>query len=546
MKHLFPSFLILLGIFSIISASVANEIPVGRIWERVDVRDEEEASAFLIDGETTYVVGTGGMIWSSNDREKWMAMETRVSENLHALAKGAGKVVTVGEGGRILIGSGIGEWVVQPSGVLESLNSVTYGGGYFLVAGDRGVILQSSDGEVWVRKAIGTQANLNDVLWDGAKFHLVGDTSIVATAEAGGEWTIHPQVQLQLPRRDFGKIQFIDGEYVINASVYSSDGETYLQSEDPQPFTASEAAAGAGVNVGLIYGRRIGVSENSRVWRLSTVPVFRDFVALEFSGSEFLAMTSGRRFHTSTDGYRWSGQGLASNGNRISGAVWTGSQYVVTRSLPSPGLEAPGIVTSPDGRSWTTEVTPPDLDLRAVAAGDGNIVAVGNGMAIVHSTNGRDWQKVEVAGAWDLADVSWSGSEFYAVGSLGVILASPDGLVWEMKSPGELQAVTWDGSRYVAVSGPNVLESQNGNDWSPLGVSDPGFSDEMADIHWKDGCFVAVGESGQAVTSTDGVVWTKITLNELTDSFLVGVTPFLPPQLRSKGGFKALPPKANS
>lgn len=101
---------------------------------------------------------------------------------------------------------------------------------------------------------------------------------------------------------------------------------------------------------------------------------------------------------------------------------------------------------------------------------------VGGETTILFSADSRTWEKADIAGSWNLNDVEWTGSEFLAVGQRGVMFASGNGIDWEMRNPGSLEAVVWDGSRFVAVSGRNVLESADGKQWTPLGLSDPDFT----------------------------------------------------------------------
>jgi len=72
--------------------------------------------------------------------------------------------------------------------------------------------------------------------------------------------------------------------------------------------------------------------------------------------------------------------------NPLAGVVWSGTQFVAVGN--------PGILTSPDGITWTAQ-----------AAGS----------------------------AYSLYGVAWSGTLFAAVGTLGTIVTSPDGITWTLR-----------------------------------------------------------------------------------------------------------------
>ncbi len=106
-----------------------------------------------------------------------------------------------------------------------------------------------------------------------------------------------------------------------------------------------------------------------------------------------------------------------------------------------------------------------------------------------------------------------AGSAFLTVGEGGVVLTSADGLAWTVTDPGTIDAVVWDGHRYLAFSGRTVIESQDGNAWQPVTqVPWPGNNSPpeslMHQIIWTGQYYVAVGEKRWVLRSTDGVQWT--------------------------------------
>ncbi len=194
---------------------------LGEQWRRIDDRSEEDAHSVLVDGETTFVAGSGGLIWSSTDRESWVVETAGLSGDLFDLVKGGETLVAVGLDGGIISRTAGGEWAARASGVTANLRTITYGDGIFVAAGDGGTVVRSTNGETWTAWEIETDVRINDLLWDGSKFHAVGWEEFVATAPVNGAWTVHPQIPLTNPLRIFESIQKLDEGYFINAVSYT-------------------------------------------------------------------------------------------------------------------------------------------------------------------------------------------------------------------------------------------------------------------------------------------------------------------------------------
>ena len=498
------SIILRLGIWIQLVAVAFAEVPLGRVWERVDGFDNEEAHYLFTEGGTTYAVGNGGTIWTTGDRKTWLREKTLVSDDLRGFAKTNGVEVAVGAGGRVLSRSPGGEWNVQPSGVSESLRSVAFGGGFFVAVGDVGTIIRSVDGVNWEFWANSFTSDLSDVIWNGSSFIAVGDASTVISASVDGSWVAHPLVGL--PFRNLGRIQQGDGGYIIDGFFSSVDGVTWSAGSF-LGIGSLDMAFGSGVYVVSGSSGNVAVSADGIDWRTIKTGLSRDVISVEWDGAQFIAIDASRNLLISNDGIRWTSEGFGNDASLL-GGCWAGDQFVLVGS-------AQEIYTSPNGLLWTTETTPPHGNLVAAAFSGDRIVAVGEDTSILHSTDGQSWEKADIPGSWHLWDVHWSGSEFIVVGSAGVIFTSPNGMDWEMSNPGRLDAVTWDGSRFLAFSGRNVLTSSNGNDWAPLAMAHPGFKDSlgydysMNDLVWTGAFYVAVGENGWILKSDDGISWTK-------------------------------------
>lgn len=486
--------------------TVAPAAPLGSEWKRVDPRaGAAAADVATLDGRLI-VVGEGGAVWETTDRISWQSPLSGTAMDLVSVATGNGTAVAVGAAGTI-VRSGIpGQWAVQASGVTTDLTAVAYGGGRFVAVGQSGVALSSADGLNWTAWPTGLAAHLNHVAWDGAAFVACGDDCTVMVAAPGGIWSV-----LGTPASTTNQFQRVakgpDGWHIARSNgsvIRSADGIDWSMVSADQ---VADVVAAQDKVVGVAAGGIIQSSEDGAAWSIHATPTQAGFVAVTWTGSEFVGISATRQLAVSPNGKHWTIKGLTRD---LKAGCWDGSQYIVAGAKGA-------ISTSPDGRTWTSALNADTTDLAGVAFGNGSRVAVGSNGAILQSSDGRQWQRVALPVAWEFYDVYWSGTEFWAVGEGGVMFTSTDGLAWQINCPGYLDAVVWDGSRYLAFSGRNVIESQDGNAWTPVAhVPWPGTGTppdaHMSELIWTGQSYVAVGERGWILQSPDGVQWTRGTI----------------------------------
>lgn len=154
--------------------------------------------------------------------------------------------------------------------------------------------------------------------------------------------------------------------------------------------------------------------------------------------------------------------------------------------------------------------------------GDETFVAVGEAATVQWSWRGERWN----AESFDTATGAMSGvvwgeadSLWVAVGRLaggnGQIESSPDGVTWTARAPGgssdDLNDVAYGGGIFVAVGDAGEIQrSTNGTAWTQE-TSDGPTAQGFNSITYGDGLFVAVGSSGTVQTSPDGTNWTAQT-----------------------------------
>jgi hypothetical protein len=183
--------------------------------------------------------------------------------------------------------------------------------------------------------------------------------------------------------------------------------------------------------------------------------------------------------------------------------------------------------------SWMQHTSGTTKHLNDIAVGGGRLVAVGDNGTTAYSDTGTNWTVHTSANVWlgnaYLEGVVYDGSQFIAVGMdydfgpPGWELAtytSPDGTYWTERydsnsgsgSTIRLNDVAHGGGYYIAVGDDGaIVRSTDGVSWS---TNASGTTIDLAGISYGDGTFVVVGADsggGPAVvlTSADGLSWSN-------------------------------------
>ena len=472
-----------LGSF-LLAANLYGELPLGATWKRVDDRAGSAANDFFPAGSDILAVGNDGAIWRTPDRKNWTAEPCGILANWHSVYVENGVAVVVGEGGMTARSEVAGEWLVEYVGEEVSLNSVIFAGDRFVAVAEEGRVFWSADGRGWQSWPTNTVEDLNDVAWKDGVFYAVGANHTVITAELDGEWT-----HLFTPTNNIPY-----GDVVVGESGYLATFErTHNDLLVDGTFYVAVSDSGEGQYL-----------ENGN-WESFETAIYDNLIAVKKIGAEYLAMTPSRSFATSSDGKSWSTQNL----NRYyECGCWFVDRYLIA------GRQG-GVAISVSGENWQTVKTGIAEDLVEVETNGTVVVSVGSEGGIYRSSDGVIWARTFSDYGGYLADVHWTGSEFWVVGEKGLMLSSSDGMTWVVRSPGRLDDVIWDGARFLAFSGKNVMASQDGELWVIIStVSKPpsgnDYSDyQIADLLWTGTEYIAVGEKRWLLRSSDGVNWTQ-------------------------------------
>ena len=482
--------------------------PDGVAWTSRGVSGSGNIFSLVFANSLYVALGGLNAIFTSPDSINWTARDSKVqdSNSLQSLAFGAGRFVAVGYNGRTTTST---DGITWTPGSIPSTNwfsPVTYLGvggsakfyaSSFGTANGQGQMWSSADGLTWTQVTL--PSTTNDVgsldFGSGGSFgaglFVAADGQNLLTSTDGVTWT--PQTLTGISTAGLRRVRFLNGQFILlgNAGEIrtSSDGTTWATSTisglsttlttqllDIDFNPASGRYLIVGQSNGTTFGRVLLTStDNAATWTPSLTGVLTDPTTVQ----QLRGVTAGGTGGTT----------LVAVGN-------TGT-----------------ILSSSDGLAWTSQSSGTTNRLDDVAFGNGAFVTVGVSGTIKVSATGATWASPTnpPATSNNLRGVKFGNAQFTAVGDGGVVATSPDGNVWTLRSTGTMQSfgTAFGAGVQVAVGNtPGIMSSADGGaTWTSrnTGVATTGYSDVL----FANSRFVAVGTSGLAATSTDGLTWTQ-------------------------------------
>lgn len=278
-------------------------------------------------------------------------------------------------------------------------------------------------------------------------------------------------------------------------------------------------------------------SSDGITWSTADMPVaLPTFQAVTYGNGLFVAVGEAdidASILTSTDGRTWTSQpsGIPSTGTRTSALkdiAWNGERFVATGAIfPPTSPPEDVIVTSPDGKNWTSVGLPSDGLLQysgyagAVAYGNGIFVAGGVG-GVYTSTDGLTWTANILPFDFSATSIQFVNGHFIAPGvSWGLsggnpqtgFLYSTDGTSWAFATarPDEegrsLAGFVFTDRGYVMGADADVWTSPDLSTWT-VAFAGPQSNQMLCLAHGDDAGYVVVGFPGTGtLTSMNGRDW---------------------------------------
>ena len=251
---------------------------------------------------------------------------------------------------------------------------------------------------------------------------------------------------------------------------------------------------------------RSGIDQTSWVARTSAADLGWDSVA--YGNGIFVAVGAAAGYGfagvmTSPDGITWTSRVAAISGATWGGVTFGNGIFVAVSSCCGIGN---GVMTSSDGITWTSRnsVASQSDNWNDVTFGNGLFVAVADDRTyrVMTSPDGITWTARTAAAANSWRSVTYGEGLFVAVGYSGSsngVMTSPDGITWTARVSAEnnsWRGITYANGLFVAVSidGVNrVMTSPNGITWTAEKAS---AANSWRSVTYGNGIFVAVSDNG--------------------------------------------------
>jgi photosystem II stability/assembly factor-like uncharacterized protein len=150
---------------------------------------------------------------------------------------------------------------------------------------------------------------------------------------------------------------------------------------------------------------------------------------------------------------------------------------------------------------------------RSIATSGSDYVVVGDAGTLLHSSDGINWTQIDVSQytSSDLTNVEYLNGKYYVVGDLGYVLSSTNGVNWlssQVSANPRLMDITYSNGKYFVVGfGGYIAYSSNASNW--IKATTPN-KNQINAIVYGNNMYVAVGAAGTLITSTNGQQWSVV------------------------------------
>lgn len=506
---------------------IVRSSDAGATWVNQTGAEGSHLHAIAVGKGLFVAVGYEGVIFTSPDGQVWSPRGTHGAGDLLGISFGKDLFVAVNNEGEVLTSSDGLVWANHgPKTEGAALFNVAYGNGRYVAVG-YDVILTSSDAKAWSNNKIASMEGhvyLKSISYGNNLFIAVGNDGKILTSSDGNIW----EPRLSSTDKTLNIVSFINGQFIA-----AGDDGTIVSSSDGKKWTPQASDTSHEI-YGLAFekGNYVGVGEG-------------DLILTSHNGTTFSSLKKGRVIY-----------------RHLRGVTFAKGNYVVVGDRGT-------IATSPDASTWSLQQQiEGEHDLNAICYGNGLFVAVGDDGTIATSDEAHTWSS-KIEGAREFVAISCA-NDHYVAGSRSRIFHSSDAKTWSpiweppvgLWAPPKVRSIAFGNGRYVVVGGEvtsngsltktepwKEIKAEPGeeffgvtfanNQYIAVGHNNLGgmiktssngenWVDRVSGTHvvlraiaFTNGKYVAVGDGGTILTSTDGAKWellpiaSKIDLNAI-------------------------------
>ena len=482
-----------------ISASDSNVLfksTDGASWTgSIDLTDGPLSCAY---GNNIFLIGCRSYcLYTSPNGIDWSKVTTPIY-CIRDIIYADNQFVACGNDGMIMRSlSGIDDWTQVISGTSELLFAITYGKGLYVIVGCNGVMLRSQDGIHWSSVSGFGNSWLMGVTYGGGLFVVVNASGIMYSSIDGINWkTINSPVSLSITAG-------------VNQLYYSKELKCFC-------------VVGAAGKIYTADWRTPGII----TWNGTTNTIIegKELPEISVSAGEMILYTCDNvKISDITLIYEKESEETYLAGGKITSTKAGKLKLAVDKVKIDPNdLKWKDVSNYYDAANLGTKITNFSGNLSTVRALDDNRVWVGsNNGYLAYSSDGENWYLISGSQRGDnyenwIFGIAYEPSKGYVLGTwnAGGISYSADGALgsWSIKSGvgGNIYNTSYGNGKFViGTLGYNISYSSDGKNLYFAKNSNGGTQIEAAvyyDIIYGDK-FVAVGNDGYTVYSSDGETW---------------------------------------
>ncbi len=257
-------------------------------------------------GESDVAVAVGGygILVGAFSAEPWELLIEGPIVNIEGIVSGEPGLVAVGWPGDIMMSADGGSWELVRQGEYEYLWGGTWGDGQFVVVGSGGAVLTSSDGRNWVLGSAGVDEGLIAAAYGDSRFVAVGTDGVVVTSVDGSLW-----IRRGTPTREVLRSVAWGGEgFVVvgleGVILHSETGLQWSRRESGTEQRLFGVTFGAGRFVAVGEDGIVAISTDGLEWQLHDSGTSSWLDSITWGAGQFVAVGGGRVWK-STDGLTW-------------------------------------------------------------------------------------------------------------------------------------------------------------------------------------------------------------------------------------------------
>ncbi|MFM1746864.1 MAG: hypothetical protein RLZZ188_530 [Verrucomicrobiota bacterium] len=461
--------------------------------------------------------------------------------SLSAVTYGAGRFVAVGESGRIYNSVDGASWSEVTSPVTTNLSAVAFADNLFVATGTSGRILTSADGASWTNRSVTTGNTINSVTRHRGSWYAAVSAFECFISTDGSSWS---RVSTA------GRTNSNNGQRLISAAgvlLSSTNAGGITFAEDPRKWSEHQINATPSTTLyGLAEGagQIVVVGVRGLIYTTASVPASPILPAPSLRlEADSIKVDVGRKNVLAASGTGFTGLELYVNGAKVSeiagsaGALpWTpptvGNYLLTVRGVDAAGNSVvsaayPAVAAFANWR-WLNP-GPVGADLRGAVRVDDKWWIVGGGGTLLTLDDGGNFSSVDFPTTQSLNAIAYANGRFVIATTdldggtkedIGGLWTSSDGYAWTPFLTGVLDSANLNtalhaADRWIALgNGGVIVTSTDGVSWPR---TSSGISNSIYGVTTGSGLIVAVAGGGKIITSTDGLIWTERTSGVTTD-----------------------------